>query len=175
MAGHAILEDQGAGAIRAVATRRKARLEITGSRSALQDQRCKTALRDQTMEPFDPDLPGPPRAGDPEAPEDDREAGLAVAPRRRVRRPRRFQVMMHNDDYTSMEFVVKVLIEHFHKPPAEATHVMLQIHHKGVGVAGVYSRDVAETKVAEVTAEARANGMPLLLTAEPEDAGREDA
>jgi ATP-dependent Clp protease adaptor protein ClpS len=79
-------------------------------------------------------------------------------------------VLLHNDDFTAMEFVVHVLTAHFQKPPAEATQIMLQVHHKGVGVAGVYPKDVAETKVAEVTAEARAAGMPLLLTVEPEPA-----
>ena len=122
----------------------------------------------RAMEPFDPDPDFP------DAPPADaaagRETGLAVEERRKLARPRRFKVLLHNDDYTSMEFVVRILIEHFHKPPAEATHVMLQVHHKGVGVAGVYARDVAETKVAEVTAEARAHGMPLLVTAEPESA-----
>jgi ATP-dependent Clp protease adaptor protein ClpS len=95
------------------------------------------------------------------------EESYAPEARRRTRRPRRFKVLLHNDDYTSMEFVVRVLIDHFHKPPAEAIHVMLQVHHKGSGVAGVYPRDTAETKIAEVTAEARSNGMPLRLTAEP--------
>jgi ATP-dependent Clp protease adaptor protein ClpS len=130
-------------------------------------------------DPLDP--PGvPPGSGrqaagfDPSR-EEDPESGLALAPRRRVARPRRFKVLLHNDDFTSMEFVVRILIEHFHKPPAEATHVMLQVHHKGIGVAGVYPRDVAETKVAEVTAEARAQGMPLLLTAEPESPAEEAA
>jgi ATP-dependent Clp protease adaptor protein ClpS len=92
---------------------------------------------------------------------------LSLEERSKVRRPRRFKVLLHNDDYTSMEFVVRILIEHFHKPPAEATYIMLQVHHKGIGVAGIYPRDVAETKVEEVTQQARAEGMPLLLTSEP--------
>lgn len=95
------------------------------------------------------------------------EAGTAPDTKRRLRRPRRYQVVVHNDDYTTMEFVVAMLMKHFHKPPAEAMHVMLLVHHQGAGIAGVYSRDVAETKVAEVIDEAREEGMPLLLTAEP--------
>lgn len=86
----------------------------------------------------------------------------------RSREPRRWQVLLHNDDYTTMDFVIHVLVSHFQKSPAEATHIMLQVHHKGQGVAGTYPRDVAETKVAQVTAEARANEMPLKVTAEPE-------
>jgi ATP-dependent Clp protease adaptor protein ClpS len=88
------------------------------------------------------------------------------AGKRRPRRARRYHVVMHNDDYTTMEFVVAMLMKHFHKPPAEALHIMLQVHHKGAGIAGVYTRDVAETKVAEVIDEARQEGMPLLLTVE---------
>ena len=95
------------------------------------------------------------------------EAVAEPAVKRRPRRARRYHVVMHNDDYTTMEFVVAMLMKHFHKPPAEALHVMLLVHHKGAGIAGVYTRDVAETKVAEVTDEARHEGMPLLLTVEP--------
>jgi ATP-dependent Clp protease adaptor protein ClpS len=101
--------------------------------------------------------------------ETEREDDLALEERRKAKRPRRWKVLLHNDDYTTMEFVVEVLMEHFHKSAAEATHIMLQVHQKGVGVAGVYPKDVAETKVAEVTAEARDQGMPLLLTLEPEE------
>jgi ATP-dependent Clp protease adaptor protein ClpS len=95
------------------------------------------------------------------------ETATAREVARRPRRARRYQVVMHNDDYTTMEFVVAILMKHFHKPPAEALHVMLQVHHKGAGIAGIYTRDVAETKVAEVIDEARQEGMPLLLTVEP--------
>jgi ATP-dependent Clp protease adaptor protein ClpS len=98
---------------------------------------------------------------------DQGETGLAVEERKKTKRPRRWKVLIYNDDYTSMDFVVYVLVEHFRKSPAEATHVMLQVHHKGVGVAGVYTKDVAETKVAEVTAEAREHEMPLRLEARP--------
>jgi ATP-dependent Clp protease adaptor protein ClpS len=107
-----------------------------------------------------------------DAPE--RDEDFAVEERRQTRRPRRWKVLLHNDDFTSMEFVVEVLINHFHKAPAEATHIMLQVHRKGVGVAGVYSREVAETKVAEVTDEARALGHPLKLTVEPAEEGSDD-
>lgn len=96
------------------------------------------------------------------------EEALATEEKRRTRRPERHKVILHNDDYTTMEFVVEVLQKHFHKDHAEAIHVMLQVHHKGRGVAGVYPRQAAETKVAEVTAEARSAGYPLMLTTEEE-------
>lgn len=102
--------------------------------------------------------------------ETDRDEEFAVEERKKTRRPRKWKVLLHNDDFTTMEYVVDVLVRHFHKAPAEATYVMLQVHQKGVGVAGIYSREVAETKVAEVTDEARTNGMPLKLTTEPEEA-----
>jgi ATP-dependent Clp protease adaptor protein ClpS len=92
---------------------------------------------------------------------------LAVAERKKTKRPQRFKVLIYNDDFTTQEFVVYILVKHFRKPPAEATQIMLQVHFKGIGVAGVYSKDVAETKVAEATAEAREHEMPLKLEARP--------
>jgi len=103
----------------------------------------------------------------------DTEEETTTEQRRKTKRPQRWKVLLHNDDFTSMDFVVHVLMKHFHKSPPEATHIMLQVHHKGVGVAGIYPKDAAETKVAEVMAEARENGMPLLLTLEPAE-GRDD-
>ncbi|WP_261663553.1 ATP-dependent Clp protease adaptor ClpS [Deinococcus sp. Marseille-Q6407] len=88
--------------------------------------------------------------------------------RTRAERPRLWRVLLLNDDYTPMEFVVEVLMGHFHKSAPEAEVIMLAVHHKGQGVAGSYTRDVAETKVSQVTAEARAAGYPLRLVAEPE-------
>jgi ATP-dependent Clp protease adaptor protein ClpS len=82
--------------------------------------------------------------------------------------PRLYKVIFHNDDYTTQEFVVLVLQVFFHKSETEAMHIMLTVHKKGIGVAGVYTRDVAETKVQQVTDFAREHGMPLLLTTEPE-------
>ena len=82
--------------------------------------------------------------------------------------PRRYKVIFHNDDYTTQEFVVHVLQRFFHKTETEARHIMLTVHHKGAAVAGVYTKDVAETKAQQVMDAARENGMPLLLTTEPE-------
>ena len=82
--------------------------------------------------------------------------------------PRRYKVIFHNDDYTTQEFVVYVLERFFHKTETEARHIMLTVHHKGAAVAGVYTKDVAETKAQQVMDAARENGMPLLLTTEPE-------
>jgi ATP-dependent Clp protease adaptor protein ClpS len=90
-----------------------------------------------------------------------------VATRPRVRRPRLYNVILHNDDYTTMEFVVEVLQLFFAKTGSEARHLMLTVHFKGQAVAGTYSRDIAESKVAQVTDYARSHGAPLKTTAEP--------
>jgi ATP-dependent Clp protease adaptor protein ClpS len=99
---------------------------------------------------------------------EDREGDLATEKKRKVEKVRRYKVVLHNDDYTTMEFVVLVLMKFFHKTETEATHIMLSVHHKGHGVAGLYTKDVAETKVAQVMSYARENSMPLRVTAEPE-------
>jgi ATP-dependent Clp protease adaptor protein ClpS len=98
------------------------------------------------------------------------ERGEAVATRERphARTPPRYRVVLHNDDFTTMEFVVEVLVRFFRKTATQATQIMLEVHVKGSGIAGVYTRDVAETRVSRVTAYAREHGFPLLLTVEPE-------
>jgi ATP-dependent Clp protease adaptor protein ClpS len=93
---------------------------------------------------------------------------LLTEERTETRRPRRYQVLLHNDDFTTMQFVVEVLIRYFHKSATLATQIMLEVHMKGAGVAGVFTRDVAETKVAQVTDVAREAGFPLRLSIEPE-------
>jgi len=75
-------------------------------------------------------------------------------------------VLLHNDDYTTMEFVVMVLQDVFHKTAAAATQIMLHVHRNGIGVAGVYTYEVAETKVAIVEAMARQHEFPLKCTME---------
>lgn len=78
------------------------------------------------------------------------------------------KVLLHNDDYTSMEFVVAILESVFHKTPAEANRIMLNVHVQGVGVAGVYPFEVAETKVTKVHSMARQEGYPLRCSMEEE-------
>ncbi|MBN1196659.1 MAG: ATP-dependent Clp protease adapter ClpS [Candidatus Aminicenantes bacterium] len=84
-----------------------------------------------------------------------------------VRPPRMYRVVLHNDDYTSMDFVVDVLISVFHKPAAEATRIMLDVHRQGHGVCGTYIPDVARTKAGEVRRRARKQQFPLRCTCEP--------
>lgn len=97
------------------------------------------------------------------------EGDLAVKPERKVQRARRYRVIFFNDDYTTKWFVVDVLERFFHMSEATATAFMLAVHETGSGVAGIYSRDIAETKVAQVHEYAREWEMPLRLDIEPED------
>jgi ATP-dependent Clp protease adaptor protein ClpS len=80
--------------------------------------------------------------------------------------PPRFKVLLHNDDYTTMDFVVTILQTVFNKDAVAATEIMLNVHKKGVGVAGIYTRDVAETKVAMVHELSRKNEHPLKCSME---------
>ncbi len=95
---------------------------------------------------------------------EERESGVGVEDE--VREPRRFKVLLHNDHYTTMEFVVRVLVKVFNKNDAEAARIMMNVHKNGVGVCGVYTAEVAELKVAMVRKLARENGYPLKCSME---------
>lgn len=85
-----------------------------------------------------------------------------------LKRPQLYKVILLNDDYTPMEFVVVVLERFFHKNREEAMRIMLHVHQKGIGVCGLYTREVAETKVRQVTVFSTENQHPLQCTMEPE-------
>jgi ATP-dependent Clp protease adaptor protein ClpS len=110
-----------------------------------------------------PDDPSQPPAPPPSAPPRDAGDGSVVAERQaaRTKPPGLYQVVLLNDDYTPMEFVVMVLQHYFQRDADTATHIMLKIHHEGRGVCGVYTKDVASTKVELVLAAARRDGHPL--------------
>ena len=86
-----------------------------------------------------------------------------------LREPRRYTVTIYNDDFTTMEFVVMILKQIFFKSDAEAEALMLQVHHSDKAVVGIYSYDVATSKVRKATNLAREEGFPLRLTVEPEE------
>ena len=86
----------------------------------------------------------------------------------KVQPPAMWRVLLHNDDYTTQEFVVWILETVFNKPQAEAFAIMMRVHQSGLGIAGIYTRDVAETKVNATRAAGRAARFPLLVTMEPE-------
>jgi ATP-dependent Clp protease adaptor protein ClpS len=88
---------------------------------------------------------------------------------RKLKKPPRFKVLLHNDDYTTREFVVEVLKTVFHRAEPDAVQIMLHVHHNGVGIAGVYTYEVAEMKVGMVETLARQREFPLMLSIEPED------
>lgn len=98
----------------------------------------------------------------------DREAGLLLKPRPKTKKPSMYKVLLLNDDYTPMEFVVHVLEKFFNKNKQEATDIMLHVHRRGVGLCGIYTLEIAETKVQQVMDFAKANEQPLQCTMEKE-------
>ena len=101
----------------------------------------------------------------------EKDSGVAVAERTetKLEKPRMYRVLLHNDDYTTMEFVVAVLREVFHHDEPAALRIMLHVHHNGMGVAGVFTHEVAESKVDKTMEMAKEAQYPLLCTMEPEE------
>jgi len=101
---------------------------------------------------------------------DKRDDGSGVATRtrteRKLQKPRMYKVLLHNDDYTTMEFVVYVLQGVFHRSETDAVQIMLHVHKNGIGVAGVYTREVAEARITQVDALARSHEYPLRCSME---------
>jgi ATP-dependent Clp protease adaptor protein ClpS len=83
-----------------------------------------------------------------------------------IRTPRMYRVILHNDDYSTMDFVIEVLVSIFHKPAADATRIMLDVHKKGKGICGVYTYDIAATRVARVHQLANKREFPLKCSLE---------
>ena len=99
---------------------------------------------------------------------DGTDTGLITKTRAKTKKPSLYKVLLLNDDYTPQEFVVFVLERFFNKSVEEATQIMLHVHHKGVGICGVYTFEIAETKVAQVMDFARQHQHPLQCTMEKE-------
>jgi ATP-dependent Clp protease adaptor protein ClpS len=104
----------------------------------------------------------------PEFPDIDREGDVLTESETKLEKPGLFKVLLHNDDFTSMEFVVFVLQYVFNKNDPEALSVMLKVHNEGVGVAGIYPYEIAKTKAEKTTNLARSREFPLLCTVEAE-------
>lgn len=113
----------------------------------------------------DDNRPKPPIPSDPDQNPD---SGLLLKARPKTRKPALYKVLLLNDDYTPMEFVIHILERFFNKNQQEATDIMLHVHRRGVGVCGIYTYEIAETKVTQVMDYARANEHPLQCTMERE-------
>jgi ATP-dependent Clp protease adaptor protein ClpS len=103
--------------------------------------------------------------------EEDHESGVATAtkPEKKLKKPPLYKVLFHNDDYTTREFVVFALQSVFHHDEAAATRIMWHVHTTGIGVAGVFTWEIAETKARKVEALAKASEFPLRVSVEPEE------
>ena len=114
---------------------------------------------------------GPAKAPPVRRDDDGARTGLAVKSRTKVKKPSMYKVLLLNDDYTPMEFVIHVLERLFGKSHEEATRIMLHVHHKGVGICGVYTYEIAETKAGQVMDLARQQQHPLQCTIEKDGDG----
>ena len=97
---------------------------------------------------------------------DDHQSSVVTSDWIEVQEPPLYKALLHNDDYTSMEFVVSILENIFHKSQQEATRIMLNVHEKGIGIAGIYTKEICETKIALVHELARKNEFPLRCSME---------
>jgi ATP-dependent Clp protease adaptor protein ClpS len=98
----------------------------------------------------------------------EREEAVVTESKPRLKKPPLYKVLLHNDDYTSMEFVVFILRSIFQRSEVDSVRIMLLVHNQGVGVAGVYTYEIAEAKIAKVTTLAREQEFPLLCSLEPD-------
>ena len=94
------------------------------------------------------------------------DTGVFTESRSEVDEPKMYKVILHNDDYTTQEFVVEIIVGIFHKSAAEATKIMLDVHQKGKGIVGIYAYDIALTKAAQVHQAAKQEEFPLKCTVE---------
>ena len=101
-------------------------------------------------------------------PDSENETGTATKTRteRKLQKPKLYKVLLHNDDYTTMEFVVYILMAIYHRSETDAVQIMLHVHKSGLGVAGVYTREVAETRVKQTEALAKEHEYPLRCSIE---------
>jgi ATP-dependent Clp protease adaptor protein ClpS len=97
----------------------------------------------------------------------DEQSGTATIRKEKLQPPRMYKVIMHNDDYTTMEFVILVLKKFFNKSISEAQAIMLEVHNRGYGICGIFTYEVAESKVAKVIKYAKDNGHPLKCSIDP--------
>ena len=96
--------------------------------------------------------------------EHEHDEAVITESKHKLKKPPLYKVLLHNDDYTTMDFVVFVLRNVFHRSENDAIRIMLQVHQQGIGVAGVYTYEVAETKISQVMNLAREHEYPLLCT-----------
>lgn len=95
--------------------------------------------------------------------------GVATVEKVKIQKPKMFKVLIHNDDYTTMEFVIHVLQKFFHKNYEESHGIMLKVHHDGIGICGIYTFEIAESKASKVNKYSRGKGHPLKCSFEPCD------
>lgn len=96
------------------------------------------------------------------------ESGTATVTKKKTQKPKKYKVLLHNDDYTTMEFVIFILQSVFHKSYEESQGIMLEVHQQGRGICGIYTYEIAESKSKKVERLARDNSFPLLCTIEQE-------